>query len=174
MEKWRVVRVKFLTKEFFLVGKLPRIVPLVLLVAAGCAKDSQRAVTPGQTSEAELVQQLGPAQVSGASLSRPAASQRTYSDCEYQVESGQVVARFCAAQDHEKTLQYWRQLWRTEELSFTPVSGESGPHGPDRYVLRAHGLKMAVIYSRSRDRVIQVIHYAAVGSDGMSPSGGGR
>ena len=92
------------------------VVGAMSLMLSSCAQDAQRAITPGQTSEVELVKRLGPAEVAAASPSRPSAELRSYSECDYQVEAAQVVARFCSPQASEKTLQYWRQLWRAEKL----------------------------------------------------------
>jgi len=148
-----------------------RTVPAIAILVAfggisGCAKDAQRLVQPGETSSQQLVEQLGPALVTGISPSRPAAEQRTYSECEYQVESGIVAARFCQPLSHERTLQYWRQLWREKETEYTALSESEGPHGPDRYLFRWRGGNRAVIFSVNRGEVIQVIDYSAAKAGG--------
>jgi hypothetical protein len=132
----------------------------------GCAGGTERRVTPGQTTAGELQQQLGPALVVGNSPSRPEAELRSYSECEYQLEAEQVVARFCKPLDHERTVQYWRQLWRDQATDDQPLDSTTDPHGPDRFLLRLRQGNRAVVFSRQRQVVLQVIDYS------NRPSGG--
>ena len=145
-----------------------KIMAFLLLLLGGCAGGAERSITPGKTTAAELTATLGNAVVSGESGIRPQTEIRTYSECDYQIEQGVVTAKYCKPLEHEQTLQYWRQIWRNENASFEAVTGDAGPHGPDRYLLKATGLKKAVMYSRALDRVIQVIDYNVAQAGGTT------
>jgi hypothetical protein len=133
---------------------------LSLLPVFGCAGGAHQTVVPGKTTATELAQSLGPPLAVGSSPLGVGAELRTYEECEFQLQEERVTGKFCKPADAQRSLQYWRQLWRNEITTWGPLPGQKSLHGVERFVLAAPGLKKSVIYDSTVEHVVEVVDYA--------------
>ncbi len=141
---------------------------LVILIAGACAPSGHQEVRPNITRGRQLTEALGQPVVQGASPLGSGAELRTYSQCEYQLEKDVVTAKYCKPDEGQRTLQYWKQLWREDSTSYKELSGQSKVHGPDKYILDAPSRGMSVVYDARIDRVVTVIEYGTARREEMS------
>ena len=137
---------------------------IVFLLAGACAPSGHQEVRPNVTRGKQLTEMLGAPVVQGASPLGPEAELRTYVDCEYQLEKDLVSAKYCKPDDGQRTLQYWKQLWRGDATTYKELPGQSKVHGPSKYILDSPGRGMSVIYDARIDRVVTVIDYSSASS----------
>ena len=141
---------------------------LPLLALLGCAGGAHQKIVPGKTTSAELTKQLGAPLAVGSSPLGEGAELKTYPDCEFQLENEMVTGKFCKPPESQRSLQYWRQLWRGEKTTWEPLPGQSGLHGKERFVLSAPSLKRSVIYDSAVDQVTAVVEYSSTSVKGAS------
>ena len=151
--------------------------PLLVTLVAGCSReDTATPVAPtevqyNQTTAAELRAAKGePAKVSivprPRDLGRAPQSESTASAIEvwqyadgryYQVDGGIVLASWRAPTNpEERTLQYWRQLWRGRAKTFEVVPGSAGPHTQGLWRLTLVGGGESVIFDADAGVVVEV------------------
>jgi hypothetical protein len=145
----------FCVRKLTFLGVLP-------IILAACAGGVQQQVKPGKTTASELNEKLGQSVVQGPSPLGASAELRTYTECEYQLESGLVTASYCNPAEAQSTLQYWRQIWRNETTTLKPLAGYPTAHGVGRYILDAPARNQSVIYDTGVGRVVKVVEYSKI------------
>jgi hypothetical protein len=116
-------------------------------------------VQVGQTTQ-QLVDTKGQPAAVTASVQRPAAQLYRYKDgTVYQSENGTVVGQFEDPVGDEKTLQYWRQLWKGKNFVIEDMPETRDPHGRVDVLYRLPDEKIAVVYDPAKDAVLRVVHY---------------
>ena len=129
----------------------------------GCSP--QAGVVFGKTTPAELQARYGVPVRSYTPADRASAEIQVFPHSDsFQVEEGKVVAHFRdpssrAADQDERSLQYWRHRWRGKNPGFEEIPGTRDVHGQSLYLLKETESGSAVVYDSTREEVVRVLQY---------------
>lgn len=126
--------------------------------------DLSSKIIVGKTTSEEMLKTYGPPARSYRPASRHQAEVHQFAENEaFQSEGGKVVAYFrdpiTDENKDERSLQYWRHLWRGQDLVFEELPGSAGLHGDTLFVLKDQVTRIAVVYDTGKKEVVRVLRY---------------